>query len=267
MATPPGSDPPLEIGSILKETRKRQGIDIETVEEGTKIRGKYLRALEGEDWDVLPGPAYTRGFIRAYAELLGLDSEVLVDEYRRRYEEPATGSLELAEPLLHGRGTRDGSRPPGPRRLLTGAGLAVVVLVLLVLGLTAGGDDEPEGGPRKGERDKPARDKGGGGGSGEDRAKKQELPDEVTVKLIAASDVQACLVDADGEVLVPDQLLTAGAEDGPYVSERFKVELDPGAARVLVNGDPETKPSSEAAAYKVTPKGVEQASFTGALCP
>jgi hypothetical protein len=141
------------------------------------------------------------------------------------------------------------------------------VLVLLVLGLTAGGDDEPEGGPRKGERDKPARDKGGGGGSGEDRAKKQELPDEVTVKLVAASDVQACLVDADGEVLVPDQLLTAGAEDGPYVSERFKVELDPGAARVLVNGDPETKPSSEAAAYKVTPKGVEQASFTGALCP
>ena len=52
------------------------------VEERTKIRARYLRALEGEDWEVLPGPAYVRGFLRTYAKLLGLDGEMLVDEYR-----------------------------------------------------------------------------------------------------------------------------------------------------------------------------------------
>ncbi|MGH2962613.1 MAG: helix-turn-helix domain-containing protein [Solirubrobacterales bacterium] len=270
MATHPGSDAPLEIGSILAETRKRHGIDIETVEERTKIRGKYLRALEDEEWDVLPGPAYTRGFIRAYAELLGLDSEVLVDEFRHRHEEPATRSYELAEPLLKGRGARDGSRPPGPRRLVIGAILAVVVLGLLVLGLTAGGDEEPDRRPEKAEREKPGRKRSGGGGgdggAGSDRGGSQQLPAEVTMKLVAASDLQACVVDADGDVLVPDQLIAAGAEDGPYVSKRFRLELDPGAARVFVNGDPETRVSADAVAYRVTPAGVEEANFTGGLC-
>lgn len=266
MATQSGSSAPLEVGSILKETRRRQGIELETVEQETKIRGKYLRALEDEEWEVLPGPAYTRGFIRAYAELLGLDSEVLVDEYRRRYEETATSSYGL-EPLLHGRGTREGMRPPGRRRLVIAAILAVVVLGLLVLGLTAGDDEGPRERPRKAERDKQQgkRPAGGGGGGGGQR--KRELPDEITVKLVAASDVQACLVDADGEVLVPDQLLTAGVEDGPYVSKRFRVELDPGEARVFVNGKPETRASPEAVAYRVTPAGVEEASFSGGLCP
>jgi cytoskeleton protein RodZ len=270
LATHTGSDAPLEIGSILADTRKRQGMEIETVEERTKIRGKYLRALEDEEWDVLPGPAYTRGFIRAYAELLGLDSEVLVDEYRYRHEEPETRSYELAEPLLKGRGARDGGRPPGPRRLVLGAILAAVVVGLLVLGLTAGGDDEPEVRPEKAEREKQQRkrpgggDKDGAGGRGRDDTRK--LPNQVTVKLVAASDLQACIVDADGDVLVPDQLITAGAEDGPYVSKRFRVELDPGAARVFVNGEPETRVSADAVAYRVTPAGVEEAGFTGGLC-
>jgi cytoskeleton protein RodZ len=270
LATHPGSDAPLEIGSTLAETRKRRGIEIETVEEQTKIRAKYLRALEEEQWDVLPGPAYVRGFIRAYAELLGLDSEVLVDEYRYRHEEPATRSYELAEPLLKGRGAREGGRPPGPRRLVIGAILAVVVLGLLVLGLTAGGDDDPDGRAAKAEREKPKRDRAGGGGGdgggGRDRDGGRSLPKEVTVKLVAASDLQACVVDADGDILVPDQLITAGAEDGPYVSERFRMELDPGAARVFVNGKPETRVSANAVAYRVTPAGVEEAGYTGGLC-
>jgi cytoskeleton protein RodZ len=78
--TPEQPDRGPQIGSVLKETRKRQGIDIRTVEEMTKIRIKYLRALENEEWDTLPGPAYARAFLRTYAELLGLDGEALVDE-------------------------------------------------------------------------------------------------------------------------------------------------------------------------------------------
>ena len=74
-------------------------------------RPKYLRALENEDWEGLPGPAYARGFIRAYADEVGIDSEVLVDEYRRRHEAP-TGTYEHAEPVLRGGGesVRGGDR-------------------------------------------------------------------------------------------------------------------------------------------------------------
>jgi cytoskeletal protein RodZ len=89
MATRRGDGDPLRIGAILEDNRNRRGLDIEAIEERTKIRAKYLRALEEEDWEILPGPAYTRGFIRAYAEVLGLDSEVLVDDRGRSAGPPA----------------------------------------------------------------------------------------------------------------------------------------------------------------------------------
>jgi hypothetical protein len=265
MPTQPESERPLQIGSILKRARERQGIDIETVEDETKIRPKYLRALENEEWDVLPGPAYTRGFLRAYGDLLGLDSDVLVDEYRRRHEGPSTATYEHAEPILRGRRRLDGEGPPVSWRVAAGTIIIGIVLVLLVLGLTAGGDEERDGGGKKAEREKRAQKEPAGDGSA--TAQANELPAEVTVKLVAGSDLQACLVDDQGEVLVPDQLLTAGVEDGPYVSKRFRIELDPAAARVFVNGEPATRPSPEPAAYTVTPEGVRPATYTGALCP
>ena len=58
-------------------------MDIKEAEERTKIRTRYLRALEAEDWEVLPAPAYVRGFLRTYGQILGLDGEALADRYRR----------------------------------------------------------------------------------------------------------------------------------------------------------------------------------------
>ncbi|HZA90051.1 MAG TPA: helix-turn-helix domain-containing protein [Solirubrobacterales bacterium] len=268
MATHTRSDEPLAVGAILRQARKRQGIDIGTVEERTKIRAKYLRALEEEDWDVLPGPAYARGFIRAYAELLGLDTEVLVEEFRRGHEGRSTTTYDLAEPVLRGRLPDEGPKAPIARRVIIGAIVTGVAFVLLVLGLTAGDDEEPKQRGAKGERqERGERNKAdGGGGSAATRA--PEKLREVTVKLVARSDVQACLVDDHGQVLVPDQLLTAGVEDGPYVSKRFKLELDPAAARILVNGETaRTPPSAEPAAYTVTSEGVRPNRYTGRLCP
>ena len=83
-----------DIGSLLRETRIRNKIDITTVEEATKIRAKYLRALENEEWVVLPGPTYVKTFLRTYAQFLGLDPHLLVDEYSARFEEPE--DLEVA---------------------------------------------------------------------------------------------------------------------------------------------------------------------------
>jgi cytoskeleton protein RodZ len=75
----------FEIGNSLREARLRQGLEFPEVEQATKIRGKYLRALEDEQFDILPGQTYVKGFLRTYAEYLGLDGQLYVDEYNSRY--------------------------------------------------------------------------------------------------------------------------------------------------------------------------------------
>ena len=75
----------FEIGNSLREARVRQGLDYSQVELATKIRAKYLRALEEEQFEILPTGTYIKGFMRSYADFLGLDGELYVDEYNSRY--------------------------------------------------------------------------------------------------------------------------------------------------------------------------------------
>jgi hypothetical protein len=75
----------FEIGNSLREARLRRGVDFAQAELTTKIRGKYLRALEDEQFDVLPAQTYVKGFLRTYAEYLGLDGQLYVDEYNSRF--------------------------------------------------------------------------------------------------------------------------------------------------------------------------------------
>jgi len=139
---PPSDDPRASIGAILKQERTRQGLDIAEIEQRTKIRGKYLRALEDEDWEVLPGLAYVRGFLRTYAAALGLDADVLVDDYRADYEAPGAEPYGIAEGVLSERRPLDAreSRRLDPR-VIVGLAVAAIAVVLLVLGLTGGSDD------------------------------------------------------------------------------------------------------------------------------
>jgi len=110
----------FEIGNSLREARLRQGLDFPELEQGTKIRGKYLRALEDEQFDVLPAQTYVKGFLRSYAEYLGLDGQLYVDEYNSRFvvgeEEPQSRPRRSASPA---RGVQVQSR--------------VVLLTLLVI--------------------------------------------------------------------------------------------------------------------------------------
>jgi cytoskeleton protein RodZ len=83
----------FEIGNSLREARLRQGYELPRVEADTKIRAKYLRALEEERFEVLPGETYVKGFLRTYSEYLGLDGQLYVDEFNSRFtreEEPLT---------------------------------------------------------------------------------------------------------------------------------------------------------------------------------
>jgi cytoskeleton protein RodZ len=75
----------FEIGSSLREARLRQGLDFPEIEQATKIRAKYLHALEEEQFDLLPAQTYVKGFLRSYADYLGLDPQLYVDEFTSRY--------------------------------------------------------------------------------------------------------------------------------------------------------------------------------------
>ncbi len=78
----------LEIGNTLREARMRRNLDITDCEAATKIRGKYLRALEEEHFEMLPGPTYVRGFLRTYSDHLGLDGRLVVEQYESQFERP-----------------------------------------------------------------------------------------------------------------------------------------------------------------------------------
>ncbi len=78
----------LNLGDILREARLRRNLQITDCESATKIRGKYLRALEEDQFDVLPGQTFVRGFLRTYAEFLGLDGQAMVDAYETQYQRP-----------------------------------------------------------------------------------------------------------------------------------------------------------------------------------
>ena len=106
----PGAMP--DIGATLREARMRQRIDIAEIEADTKIRAKYLRALENEEWDLLPGPTYVKSFLRTYADALGLDGRLLIEEYKLRHERLSDVELQPIAPP--GAASRQRQRRPGP---------------------------------------------------------------------------------------------------------------------------------------------------------
>src|SRR5271165_2727426 len=98
-----------EIGATLREARMRARIDVSEIEAQTKIRAKYLRALENEEWGLLPGPTFVKSFLRTYAQALGLDGKALVEEYRLHHEKPSESML---EPIVHSSRSSGRRQPP-----------------------------------------------------------------------------------------------------------------------------------------------------------
>src|SRR5919201_737236 len=130
------------IGERLREARMRQGLDITEVEVATKIRAKYLRALENDEFGMLPGGTYVKSFLRTYAEYLGLDAQLLVEEFRAHHEPRETELATLAPPPQQrpGRERLPGAGPPpiAPGTAIVGA-IVVVLVIQEVIGLASGG--------------------------------------------------------------------------------------------------------------------------------
>ncbi|MGB2709971.1 MAG: helix-turn-helix domain-containing protein, partial [Conexibacter sp.] len=122
----------------------RAKIDITEVEQATKIRAKYLRALENEEWNLLPGSTFVKSFLREYADHLGLDSRLLVEEYKLRYERPSEQELASISPNLG----RDRPGPVAPRWAIVASVIVALLVALWAVGtLVGGGEDagEPAG--------------------------------------------------------------------------------------------------------------------------
>ncbi|OGY17055.1 MAG: hypothetical protein A2784_04730 [Candidatus Chisholmbacteria bacterium RIFCSPHIGHO2_01_FULL_48_12] len=81
------------VGEILKQVRTDQGISVATVAAQTKIQIKYLRALEENKFDKLPAAAFVKGFVRAYARVIGKDPEGLLAIFRRDYDQNERGEI------------------------------------------------------------------------------------------------------------------------------------------------------------------------------
>jgi cytoskeleton protein RodZ len=78
----------FEIGSSLREARLKRNLTPADVQKAIRIRDRYLQALEEERWELLPGDAYVKGFLRTYADYLGLDGSLYVEEYNSRFATP-----------------------------------------------------------------------------------------------------------------------------------------------------------------------------------
>ena len=220
-----------EIGETLREARMRRRIDMTDVEAATKIRAKYLRALESEEWDLLPGPTFVKTFLRTYADYLELDSRLLVEEYKQRYERPA--GMDLTPLNLRSQRRR--------RRMAPSIGPGVVVLLGIVLLLGSlyalgrlGPDDMGDETPT---RVQTPQAEGGGDGRDRDRERRsRRRPRRVSLRIVATGEVYVCLEDARGRPVIDKATFQAGRRTRTFRGRRFRVTFGTANARMRVNG-------------------------------
>jgi cytoskeleton protein RodZ len=234
-----------EIGATLREARMRARIDVSEIEAKTKIRAKYLRALENEEWSLLPGPTFVKSFLRTYAQALGLDGKALVEEYRLSHESPG----EAFEPIVASPRRPRRRAPSGPSRgYLIAVGAVSLVIVLLVVLLAVGGSGGS--GPAK---------KTGTHKTAATRSHHAAAPAPVTlarfvyVSLHPTGVVYVCLVGDGGRVLIPGRELQPGESTPTYKARRFLVTLGNSSVVLDIDGRPRTvPPSTEAIGYEIT---------------
>jgi cytoskeleton protein RodZ len=253
------------VGQALREARTKRGVDLTEVERATKIRAKFLEAMEEDRWDALPAPVYARGFLDIYARYLGLDQQALLDQYRETVE--GEGHEPIPESVIKPGTLRERHRPSGRRgsikwgpvgKVVAGV-LAVAVIGLVIAGSIIGSDN-------------------GGGNQSQHKGKTHATKTtattttstapagQVSVELRATADVWVCLVDDSGNKLVNSETLTADESRGPFSASGFDVTFGNGSIELTVNGQPSPVPAAaQPIGYRITPNGVH--GLTGSSQP
>ena len=225
----------FEIGNSLREARLRQQLEFSDIERVTKIRPKYLRALEDENFEQLPAQTYVKGFLRTYAEFLGLDGQLYVDEYNSRYV------------------TREDDPPFRPRRSTGRSGrgfessvvLGALVGIAIVFGLVIAAWN-----------------------SGDDPAPQQSTPP--ALRPVAPPDLVVRAVSGTTPLEVRQGsergeqrffgTLPKGAEKRFVLSKRLWLRIErPAAVQLVVAGIPKRLPAGSRV-YLVTSRGIVPAS-------
>jgi cytoskeleton protein RodZ len=233
----------FEIGASLREARLRQGLEFVQAEVGTKIRGKYLRALEDEQFDVLPAQTYVKGFLRSYAEYLGLDGQLYVDEFNSRYV------ANEEEPPIRARRT---ATPRRARRIQSGVLIATLVGIALVTALviaawTSGGAPRQHVSGLTPQTQTPVV-----------TPPKKTAPKIVLTALQKTSLLSVRVGGPNGRVLLSNEPLAAGAVKR-FTTKRLWINTGtPENLRITVNGAPVTVPTGPRP-FVVTAHGVSPA--------
>jgi cytoskeleton protein RodZ len=235
----------------------RARIDVSEIEAQTKIRAKYLRALENEEWDLLPGPTFVRSFLRTYAQALGLDDKPLVDEYRRRSDPPPDFDRQPVVSSARRPQRRTTRARAGPSRGYTIAvGAVGLLIVLLLIGLLS---DKGGGKPSKGTRaTNPSATHTSTGsrspGATPTAATRQRT--RAALSLQPSGPVYVCLIGDGGRKVIPGVILKPPYTPVTYHARRFEITLGNNAIVMYVNGKPRTvPPSSKAIGYSITASG------------
>ena len=243
-----------DIGAMLREARMREHLDIAEFEARTKIRAKYLRALEDEEWSLLPGYTFTKSFLRTYADMLGLDGRTLVDEFKRQFPDPSEIELSPSPPSRRdSRRSRErpgerGSRQKGP----SGPSGRMLLIALLVVLVAAAVFVVRELDKKKGKQTTttgsttPATGSTKPGTGATSPAAGSAGSKRIALRLTAVTPVRVCLigyVTAHGVVhqrlpakgsATPTALLTPGGHAPTYHDDHFRVSFSGGRAHMLI---------------------------------
>jgi Helix-turn-helix domain len=248
------------IGQTLREARTERGVDLSEVERVTKIRVKFLEAMEEDRWEALPAPAYARGFLEIYARYLGLDREALLEEYGRTVErdrhQPIPESVIKRSTLRQTRPNRRiSSINLAPVAKVLGGLIGLVVIGLVIVGSIGGSDNGGDGKRQKG--------KDGGakaaGPSAPTRSTTSTTSGQVSVELRSTATVWVCLVDDGGNPVVNGETLSANEARGPFSAGGFDVTFGNGSVEMTVDGQPAQVPAlAEPIGYRITPSAVRK---------
>jgi hypothetical protein len=239
------------VGQVLQDARTRRGLDLNEAERVTKIRLKFLRAIEEDRWAALPERVYARSFLSTYARYLDVDDEPLLEEYERTGEVP-----DRPDPIPPGAIRAGGISPrrrPLKLVLIAVAGVAaVIVLGLVIVGLLS---DTGGGGTGTGKSES---DKGAPSGAPAAAPTSTAAGSEVSLDLRPTAAVWVCLIDSRDRMLLAETL-QPGDSRGPFDGRSFDVTFGNGSVEMTVDGQTaKVPPLAEPLGYRITPEGIHR---------
>ncbi len=234
----------------------RARIDVSEIEATTKIRAKYLRALENEEWGLLPGPTFVKSFLRTYAQALGLDGKALVEEYR--LSEESAGDAPH-EPIVSSPGRSRTRREGGgsPSRAYVAAvsviGGVIVLLIVLLIANSGGSGNNHAGSTTSATQTGKTTHKSGHAAHTRPATGTGTGMGIVSLQLRPTALVYVCLIGDGGRKLIPGQELAPGESTPVYHARHFELTLGNSNVALIIDGIPRAvAPSSAAIGYSIT---------------